>query len=268
MVEIVTKLDSSYFGEFADDDFEEFGLKTSHTYRATLLEARARAGLSEKEFLVVVMLATAIKSKKRILEAMTKFNTRAWYPAVRKFFEDRTVQYTSEITENRVAVVHIPSCVPNLAAVCWIAMRSEKTITLESFVNNLWFPQLRVDNNLKLRQKAWETSFWNTAVKKGSAAFEKQGFNEGYWATKANDSYPLISYSASGSLIMIETPLTEEGFNEYIDHCTKWVNISKRNHRSERDGKKPEASMGADAGASSTAGRKPAATKPVTVDKP
>lgn len=244
LMDLLSKLDSSFLGEFTDEDFDSFGLKTSHTYRAALFEAKEKADLSYGEFMVVVMLATAIKSKKRVLAAMTRFKDRPWYDKVKRFYEERTVQYTSELVENRVAVVHIPSCVPNLAAMCWISMRVDSEIDPDAFVNNLWFSQLRVVNALKMKQKNWEASFWGNVVKKGSAAFEKQGFNESYWNTKAADSYPLITFGKSGEFIMREEALAESELKTYLDGCRGFILKARATYQT-RQSKDTGASAGA-----------------------
>lgn len=173
-------------------DYIGFGLMNSHMYRERFIKVTAK--LDKTERLMVMVLATAIKNKKRILSAMTKFSTLSWYNKVKAFFMQTCVQYTSELNTagTNFAVVHIPSCAPFIAARVWLHITPIESRTVENFVKNLWAAQINLDSKLMEMQKEWESNFWAQTVKKGGTKFENDGFNEDYYKTKAADTYPLL----------------------------------------------------------------------------
>jgi hypothetical protein len=168
-------------------DMVDFGMMNSTSYRRKFFELTK--DLDGQERLMVVYLATGVKSKRRILEAIGRFKDEKWYQGVRKFFMN-CVQYTSEVKgTGKMAVVHIPSCLPNIAAICFIKMG--RAVSVKSFLENLWAAQLNLSAELKEEQKIWEKDFWNNQVKKGSSSY-KQGFQEEFWLNKSSDKYSLL----------------------------------------------------------------------------
>ena len=116
----------------------------------------------------IVILATAIKNRVRILGHFEKFMKYEWAETVRFFFERHTVQYTKEAIgrDNIIAVVHIPSSFRSIAALAWKLLQ-KKDLTVDGFISNLWAVQLCLDKALMVRQKVWEWYFWNTVVTGG-----------------------------------------------------------------------------------------------------
>ena len=80
--------------ELNPDDFVGFGLKNSRVYFAKLAGLMAASNLSKEGKFMVFVMATAIKNKNRILEAMKAFEQKAWYGPVQQFFFAKTCQYT------------------------------------------------------------------------------------------------------------------------------------------------------------------------------
>merc|ERR1719242_2549100 len=64
--------------------------------------------LDEVARTMVIVLATAVKNKKRIVNAMKKFKSEKWYSAVSNFFKNNCCQYTWEEEDETFSVVHIP----------------------------------------------------------------------------------------------------------------------------------------------------------------
>lgn len=190
--QIISKFDFVLIASLKSDDFVDFGIMDSKKYAAKLFRIMELNRLNKEQSTMVLVLATAVKNKKRILNAMKKFKAMDWYGAVLRFFQNATVQYTFEEEDETISVVHFASCVPFIAARIWLQITKPELITVQSFLENLWAAQLNLSTDLMERQKKWETTFWTDKVKKGGKNFEKKNFNEDYWKTKASDTYLLL----------------------------------------------------------------------------
>jgi hypothetical protein len=94
-------------------EYTAFGLMNSHLYRARFLDIVSKNSLSAMEITMVIILCTAVRNKKRILTAMARFSSAAWYMKVRNFIIKKMVQYTSELdTTNTKFAVAIPGQPP------------------------------------------------------------------------------------------------------------------------------------------------------------
>jgi len=187
---LLTSLDLDILATLNPEDFEGFGMMNSHVYRKKFFDIAKAANLSKDALMMVIVLATVVKNKKRILAAVKKFAAAPWYSSVTQFYSQKICQYTYEATATTFAVVHIPSCVPFMAARAWLHVT--KNPSKDTFLANLWASQIRLSQTLMDEQKAWETNFWAQTVKKGGSKFEAKGFNETYWVTKSADNYPLL----------------------------------------------------------------------------
>jgi hypothetical protein len=115
-----------------------------------------------------------------------------WYNKVRNYFRAKTCQYTYEENERMFAVVHIPSCVPFIAAFAWKFITPIPNRNVNALLQNLWAAQLNLNVELLNIQRLWEENFWNNDVRKGGNNFQNEGFQEEYWITKSADRYPLV----------------------------------------------------------------------------
>lgn len=194
--EIINRFDFNVIAALNPADFADFGVMDSKIYAAKLMRLFDQYLNDPVHQTMVIALATAVKNRKRILRAMTKFSTKPWFGAVRAFFNNHCVQYTYEEEEQSFSVVHIPSALPFIAARCWLQMHPHPTV--DEFLENLWAAQFNLDSHLMDGQKAWESDFWENSVQKGGQNFERGKFNEDYWNTKAGDRYLLVN--ADGSL--------------------------------------------------------------------
>ena len=192
-VEIIAKFDFDLINQLDPDDFVDFGVMDSKKYASKLFRIMDGQNLNRVEKTMVIVLATAVKNRKRVIKAMKKFSTKDWYGNVLAFFRNSTVQYTYEEEDDTFSVVHIPSCVPFLAARIWLQMTPMADCTMERFVRNLWAAQINLDDDLLARQREWEAVFWDEVVTKGGNNFERARFNRSYWDTKAADKYVLLN---------------------------------------------------------------------------
>ena len=190
------------------NDFEGFGLKNSKVYYAKLFRLMLAAKLTKVARYMVMVLATAVKNKKRIAESISCFSTKVWYDQVSRFYQARVVQYTSEETVNTIAVIHIPSCMPSLTAQIWCLITPPLYRNLSSFLENLWAAQLDL-NPAMMEEQDWEKVFWTKLVRKGGSKY-LAGFHEEFWTTKATDTYELINMEGKILAMQGETYSREE----------------------------------------------------------
>lgn len=224
MTELLTKLDVGLIRDLNPIDYEGFGMQDSAKYRTQLLNIMAAAELSPTEQMMVVVLATAVKSKNRILKAMTVFDGKTWYAKVLEFYTEHVVQYTGSVGTTKFAVVHIPSCMPFLAALVWL--RITKQPDLNGLLSNLWAAQLNLNDAMQLRQKAFEEDFWTNKVRSSKSSSFNPGFHPEFYDTKSADTYPLMSIS--GALVQPGSLLTRSnggGFTEV--ELRTWINANK-----------------------------------------
>nr|VZH98728.1 unnamed protein product [Spirometra erinaceieuropaei] len=136
---------------------------------------------------------------------------------VAQFFQHYTVQCTYKEGPETIAVIHIPSCVPIVAAYSWVRVTMPADWTTNKFLSNQWAAQLALNSDLMVRQRNWEM-FWNESVRKGGEHFEQNGFNLEYWRTKAGDMYPLMTSAGQ------KFP-SKEGSGTYDeDDLNAWLN--------------------------------------------
>ena len=105
---------------------------------------------------MVLTLSTAVKNRRCILSAMTRFEGEHWYNSVFAFFASKTVQYTLDKTPVKIATVHIPNSFPHTVSTIWLKITEKPTV--DTFLDNLWAAQLRLDAQLMTRQKVLEVS--------------------------------------------------------------------------------------------------------------
>jgi hypothetical protein len=212
------------------EDFDSLGMRSSSYYRALFLQIYNEAKVDKKTFNMILLVATAVKNRTRILEGLKQMQDQyggdQWYQETIKFYTNYTVQYVSEAEKKNFKVfpvVNILNAFPNKALVYFIMINKSKLTAMtdeqkyEMVRNNLWFPQLSVTDTLKNEQKNWEENFWNNTVKKSknsdSTRYEK-GFNQSYWETKASDSYPFLDKTTSKPVM---GTLGKEQLVAYID---------------------------------------------------
>jgi hypothetical protein len=66
--------------------FIGFGMINSHIYRAKLTGLFMIDSIGKIEALVIIFLATVVKSRKRTLTDMERFSDRAWFRKVHDFY--------------------------------------------------------------------------------------------------------------------------------------------------------------------------------------
>lgn len=192
------------------DDAIGFGLKNSHVYREILLKLLSDEGMGKSEFAALVALFTMVKNKTRVLQAMVKFSKEAWYAKVRAFIENRVVQYNSQKIDDfkTFPAIQIPHVLPTLTALIWRHLHPKSTS--KEFLSNLWACQMKLPDDMKTKQRAWEEDFWNNKVQY-TRNQEKNVFAGrfvlGFWMTKASDTYPFLDNTGKEIFINTEADL-------------------------------------------------------------
>ena len=219
--EIISRFDFALIREIDPADYIDFGIRESKKYADKLFRIMDAQRLTAKEQTMVIILATAVKNRTRILDAMKKFRGKPWFNNVDSFFRNYVYQYTYEEEDHTFSCVHISSSVPFLAARVWLHMTAEEDVTEDNFVHNFWAAQLNLDSRLMEAQRNWEAGFWDNTVLKGGKSFEANKFNSKYWDTKAADKYLLLNADGSpfGSEAQIETtqPYSSADLKKWFD---------------------------------------------------
>ncbi|KAF0295928.1 hypothetical protein FJT64_006639 [Amphibalanus amphitrite] len=196
-----------------------FGMKDSHVYRQMFMESTK--GLSAEVRTWIVILATAVKNRERIImELNTKFTDKEWRMPVLNFYMNKTGTKNSDNLGpvKLLPVVNIPGCVPPITALAWKSIKAESERTYENFVNNQWVAQLYVDADVLEDQKAYEQHFWEHQVTKGGKNYGP-GFQMRYWDTKSKDNYPLLNWDMTRYLPNNDGPYTKA-------QITTWLSLS------------------------------------------
>jgi hypothetical protein len=222
---IIEKFDLKTIAELDPQNFVDFGVMDSKMYATKMFRIMDDRNLDAIEKTMVIVLATAVKNKKRIVRAMQKFKGEKWYSAVSNFFKNNCCQYTWEEEDETFSVVHIPTCVPFLASRIWLQMTPKKDCTVMNFLQHTWAKQIFLSDDLLAQQYKWEENFWGKVVTKGSKNFEGRNgqgsFSPDYWKTGADDRYILIKgdgnlYGRAAQVQAIE-PYTEKDLKDWFD---------------------------------------------------
>lgn len=172
-------------------DYIGFGTMSSHKYRKMFMDITKNLTPAARTWIFV--WAVAIKSKPRILNAVEGLTKSPTMIEARDAIVNLFVQYTSEKTPDTFPIVNVPSCNPTLSSLIWIKISTPEKRNATEFLKNLWAAQINLAATTQSEQKAWEMSFWDNTVTKGSANKYEPGFHSAYYETKASDKYPLLN---------------------------------------------------------------------------
>jgi len=184
--------------------WDMYGKKDSHLLRAKLFKLMKEAKLSKEEIFMVFFFFSVIKNKRRVMESFDQLpeEIRALTSVMKakQFINDSLVQYTSQETIKKFAVVHLPTTMPGLDLML-TALTLDKKV--DSVVNYIFtkqtFAQINVDSNLQAINKGAQQLFWDTMVKKSrnearinKTVTDELKFHEDYYETSARDKYNLV----------------------------------------------------------------------------
>ena len=138
---------------------EYFCIADSTLYMNKMFRLMAQADVDETLGSEVVALATAYKSRHKIIMALDMaFTGHSWYRELRGFFTNKVCEFVNEETERTIPVSFIPLCAPSVAARAWLQLTESPTV--EDFLQNEWVGGIDLDPALLKVRKTCETDFW------------------------------------------------------------------------------------------------------------
>lgn len=199
------KADSLKFLTEENSIWDMFGKKDSHLLRAKLFKLMKEAKLSNEERFMVFFFFAVIKNKKRVMESFDQLpeEIRALTSVVKakQFINDTLVQYTSQETNKKFAVVHLPTTMPGLDILLTAFILDDKEESLTNAIcTKQTFAQINIDSSLQAINKTAQQLFWDTMVKKSKnearinkTVTDDLKFHEDYYETSAKDKYNLVN---------------------------------------------------------------------------
>lgn len=178
-----------------------FGRKDSHMLRAKLFKIFREEKMSPDSIMFVFILFAAIKNQVRVLEHMDALPENikglSHFTTTKDFISKRLVQYVSQETFTKFAVVHLPTTMPGLDVLLTAKMFSKSDENLDLLKGKQTFAQLYLSTEMQSINKAKQIDFWNNVVTasknpNSDQKGKKLGFVEEYYNTSANDKYLML----------------------------------------------------------------------------
>jgi hypothetical protein len=215
--ELMHRVEWMKMDEIDPAEFENFGVRNSRIYREKFYRLMKASAMGKNECKWLIFMTCLLPSKKRLLDAMRKWDSAPWYPKVNRFINEKMCQYTSQeaADSSNYSIVHCPNAFPFYAAHAWALATGDDQRTVEAFLRHTWAAQLWIDDDMLADQKVYEKHFWNDLVKKGSGKYE-QGFKEEYWQIKATDAYPLIFENGKKLEITSDKGYSKKDLEDYL----------------------------------------------------
>jgi len=180
------------------DQWETFGKRNSHTYRSKLYRLMNLNNLKIVDKFMVQFLLCVINNQKRCLEAMNAIpdqSSKEWFKPVHNFIKNRCVQYTNEETNDKISVVHVPSCNPGMDMLTYALSTKKENRSVEEMMKRKTAHQLALDAEMQAEAKEGYRYFWDVVVtgSRNTNSKEKPMFREEYYRQSAGDNYLLIT---------------------------------------------------------------------------
>jgi hypothetical protein len=203
--EIITKESIAVAKGLDEAEIAGLGKKTSYTYRTKLMSLLKQAEMTPTDKVMLMVLCNSIKNRSRLLEAMRIFEGKgtSWYDRVKKFLTEKVTQSPRDAGADKIAIVNIPSCMPELSVFCFCITHTfkDENDAFQKLINTLLVPQFEVDTEVLSHAKTAEKHFWeNVVVKRAHHKNFEAGFHEDYFETKAKDNYLFVRLNAQGKM--------------------------------------------------------------------
>jgi hypothetical protein len=184
------------------DIWDMFGKKNSHLLRAKLFKLFADKKVPGDSILMIFFFFAVIKNKTRVLNSFDELpdtmKANSSTIKAKEFIQDSLVQYTTQETAKKFAVVHLPTTSPGLDIMLTALICQETEIEAKIYSKQT-FAQLNLNDELQAINKTQQTMFWNNTVKssknearKNKGVTEDLKFHEDYYNTSAADKYLLV----------------------------------------------------------------------------
>jgi hypothetical protein len=181
-----------------------FGKKDSHLLRAKLFKLFTEAKLGKEAIFMIFFFFSVIKNRNRVINSFDELSDEIKaIPSVtdaKKFIQEYLVQYTSQESSKKFAVVHLPTTMPGLDIMMSALILSDTDHDMESYIfSRQTFAQLNISPELQSINMTAQQVFWNNIVKSSKnearankTVTEDLKFNEDYYKTSAADKYLLV----------------------------------------------------------------------------
>jgi len=212
--------------------WDMFGKKNSHLLRAKLFKLFSEKKVPGDAILMIFFFFSVIKNKTRVLNSFDELpDSMKANPSTikaKEFIQDTLVQYTTQETAKKFAVVHLPTTSPGLDIMLSALICQESELEAKIYSKQT-FAQLNLNAELQAINKTHQTVFWNNVVKssknearKSKGVSEDLKFHEDYYNTSAADKYLLIDLD----LKEVQPSAPEVGYTK--DDILKWFQNLKK----------------------------------------
>lgn len=224
-----------------------FGKKDSHLLRAKLFKIFGEAKLDQETRFMVYFFFSVIKNRTRVLASFEELppDVKA-LPAVTKakeFILNYLVQYTSQESSKKFAVVHLPTTMPGLDIMITALTSENSMASMESRIyTKQTFCQLNLNSELQSINKAAQQMLWDTVIKSSKnearvakTVTEDLKFHSNFYDTSASDKYNLVDIN------MKEIPPTNAALGYTKKDMETWFQKIKKDQENKSAKKKIEA---------------------------
>lgn len=238
--------------------WDVFGRKDSHLLRKQLFKIYGEDKVGRETIFIIHFLFSIIKNKNRVSEAMgslpDELKSLPSMIAAKTFIDRRLVQYVTQETSSKFAVVHLPTTMPGLDLMV-AALNCDSTIEAvrELLVPRATFGQMNLSASLQAVNKREQENFWNNVVKTSKNQDRMRGlanvelkFHENFYKNVENDKYNLVDMNMKE----IEPKSSVMGYE--MDEIVEWVSKVRNQMAQKTKGKRAASS------ASSTSALTPA----------
>jgi hypothetical protein len=187
-----------------DDIWDSFGKTDSHMLRAKLFKMFRAANLDKSRILMVFILFSAMKNKNRVLQHVdnlpSEMKGASGMDDVKKFIENSLVQYVTQETSSKFAVVHLPTTMPGLDIMVNAMIYSESDANFDMLLSKQTFSQIHLNDELQSYNKEKQKNFWNNTMgfsrnESNDLKGKKAEFKEEFYNTAAKDKYLLVDFN-------------------------------------------------------------------------
>lgn len=153
----------------ANIDFDSFGVMNSALYRALFMKLVSDHNLTPEAISFVILLATIVKSKSRIISAYNNVAAsakNAHTQSAIQFITNHTSQYVNVTGRNatqNMPLVKIPESFSSVSTFYFAAMHPN--ITVSKLINNVFFGNQYLSEFLQDLHEAYERYYWTQVVR-------------------------------------------------------------------------------------------------------
>jgi hypothetical protein len=184
------------------DLWEQFGKTNSHLLRAKLFRLFNNAKLNGEQIVWIFTLFAVIKNLNRVKNHLDnlppEIKSHQNMGVVKNFMDNNLVQYTNQETNDKFAVVHLPTTMPGLDILLTAMLYEKSEMNLDMITGKQTFSQLNLSTEVQGINKVKQMDFWNNIVKKTKNINNKEKdfkFHEEFYENSVSDKYNLFDHN-------------------------------------------------------------------------